>query len=151
MKLIPVGKQHFAKVDDEDYDRLIIMKWHLKTRKGLKYANNKSISMHTIITGFKMTDHKDREGLNNQKENLRECSYSDNMRNREGYGKSKYKGVYPYKNGFIVEFRMIDKSRKYLGFFKTEDEAGRAYNDFAKINGNSFTVLNDSLISCVRN
>ena len=76
MKLIPLsvtGKkykdQYFAKVDDEDYDRLIGYKWFVSKCRGLLYAkcpigNNVWLYLHREIMQAKkgqIVDHKDRD------------------------------------------------------------------------------------------
>lgn len=63
-------------VDDEDYAKLINYKWNLGSdgRHPQAWFGDKTIEMHTLILPVKLgffIDHKDRNGLNNQKENLR--------------------------------------------------------------------------------
>ncbi len=86
----------FAIVDDEDYERLSKNKWYimklyhcdteiLYARRydgSVKDENYKAILMHREILNVhgreKKVDHKDGNGLNNQKQNLRICTHSDN-------------------------------------------------------------------------
>jgi hypothetical protein len=79
-----------------------------------------------------LVDHKDRNGLNNQKENLRICDYSKNAQNSKRnpiYGSSNYKGVYLYKrtNKYRANIKLKGK-RIYLGYFDSDKEAALAYN-----------------------
>lgn len=48
-------------------------------------------------------------------------------------GVSKYKGVTKLDNGWIAR-TTIGGNRKYLGYYKTEDEAGKAIQDFKEKN-----------------
>lgn len=91
MKLIPLGTTNrakhkgFAMVDDEDYDFLMKFKWYCtKTKLGGCYATRydnklkKNYSMHRTILNVTqrdvLVDHKDFNGLNNQKSNML-CDY----------------------------------------------------------------------------
>jgi len=94
-------------------------------------------------------DHKDRNGLNNQRENIRACTNSENQKNRTASGRSKYLGVhiidyqrkyfstknnkytYHHKTGIVARI-VVDKKPKHLGSFKTELEAAIVYNIAAR-------------------
>lgn len=84
MKEIPLTQGKVALVDDEDYEWLNQWKWCVAKAKHLYYAVRRPhvgesgtiLHMHRAILGLKckdgiLLDHKDRNGLNNQKENLR--------------------------------------------------------------------------------
>lgn len=79
MKLIMLTHGMSAMVDDEDYDRVSKFKWYAWHRRGHWYAcsarQRKVVYMHRLILGDRCegvdVDHKDRNGLNNQKNNLR--------------------------------------------------------------------------------
>jgi hypothetical protein len=109
MKTIPVGKL-FAKIDDEDYQKVNQYTWHI-SRPTHPYARtaistesiNRNVSMHRMVLGLIeadpkiVVDHIDGDGLNNQKSNLRQCKQKDNVCNNPGSKNriSKYKGVSP--------------------------------------------------------
>lgn len=166
MKLIPLTQGKFAQVDDEDYEHLSKYKWHLMRLGNGNYAARKlwlkdkkkhiTISMHREIMKCEMgdkkiIDHKDRNGLNNQKSNLRFCTHSQNMANRQKKINtlSKYMGIHFNKDkrrsslqwGWVARIK-INKKRIYLGCFKTEIEAAKAYNEAAKKNHREFANLN---------
>lgn len=101
MKYIKLTKGEFAIVDDEDFDRLNKFKWYAQKMKHSFYAGRavrvtptkqKSLFMHREILGITdrniWVDHKDHNGLNNTRENLRICNRSQNTANRK-----KYKGT----------------------------------------------------------
>lgn len=139
MKLIPLTKGKFAKVDDADYDWLMQWKWlfdgQYASRTGKLNEGRKHISMHRQIMGTMgtniLTDHKDRDKLNCQRDNLRIATHSENMRNRAAYGFSKLCGVSfeadrnKWRGGIFVNGVRIRKR------FDTEIEAAKWRNEMA--------------------
>ena len=167
MKTINLTKGFIALVDDEDYDFLMQWKWQLTFiyKRGIKtkyayasrriYYKRKSIGqifMHREVMNTPKgmeVDHIDHNCLNNQKKNLRNCTHSENQRNRVPHGKSKYLGVhifYNKSNKQVYEYiRAAIRENgkiKHLGVFKTEEDAARAYDAAAKINYGEFANLN---------
>lgn len=149
MKLIPLTQGKFAQVDDEDYEWLNKFKWHaIKNRESTWYALNSAyignykiahIAMHRMIMGLKpnskpIVDHKDRDGLNNQRLNLRFATYSQNGANKMAFGLSKYLGVHLMGRITKKWAATIQSGGKkiYLGCFEHEVDAAIAY-DFAAI------------------
>lgn len=92
--------------------------------------------MHRDILGLKAgdgkeVDHINGNGFDNRRENLRVCSRSKNLCNRQKYTKqSKYKGVYPSQNGTWSTKITINKKSFYIGTFKTPEGAKAAYEKF---------------------
>lgn len=106
MRYLPLNRGKFALVDDEDYDELRKYEWRYFLTKTREYARRYHIGrgnklhwilMHRQLMGFpeKSVDHKDRNGLNNQKSNLRLCTHSQNLANTKNYAKTEipFKGV----------------------------------------------------------
>lgn len=140
-----------TKISDEDFEYLNKFKWHAapclgKNKEKFYYAttnvNGRHRKLHTLLfKNIEMVDHKDGDRLNNQRDNLRPCNCSDNGKNRDGYGKSKYKGVYPKRKRFQAQISIHDK-KHHLGSYKTEIEAALAFNKAAIATGNLFYRLN---------
>ncbi len=148
MKTISLTKGQFAIVDDDDYGWL--SQWRWQYCQGYAYRNVYSkekghgvlTPMHRIIMGevvgesleFRV-DHIDRNKLNNQRDNLRPATRSQNAANtpkRNQQMTSKYKGVarrvgkYKYKL-WSATIRCNNETR-YIGYYFTELEAARAYD-----------------------
>lgn len=157
MKKIPLTQCKFALVDDADFDWLNQWKWHtLKGGKNFYAQRNvqsgdkrRKVLMHReILPGPARVDHRDRDGLNNQRGNLRAASHRQNIHNqrkREGRT-TPFKGVYPRTNG-AKEPRWESQIRingclRYLGLFSDEKDAARAYNNAAVEAYGKFARLN---------
>ncbi len=148
MKKIELTQGQFALVDDEDFEYLNQWKWyaHLaKTGKTYYAERNKRISkdkriliqMHRLIMNTPdnlEVDHKDGNGLNNQKHNMINCTRQENAFNRRVFkGSSSYKGVFWHKrlNKWVAQIARM-KKHIHIGTFVSEIEAAEAYNKKAK-------------------
>jgi len=140
-------------VDDEDYNYLSNYKWYLSTfgyPQTSIYINKKRTSkqMHLFLINTPkdyVTDHIDRNPLNNQKENLRIVTISQNQMNiskRKKITTSKYKGVSLYKNKWQAQIQ-INKKPYHLGYYLNEIDAAKAYNKAAKELFGKYAKLNE--------
>lgn len=108
---------------------------------GVVKINQKVWLIHRVIFlmhhGYlpEFIDHIDRNKLNNRIENLREVTYSQSSanRSRQKNNVSGFKGVWKRKNrpSWIVRVG-IGKERKYLGSYRTPEEAYEVYKKAAK-------------------
>ena len=81
--------------------------------------------------------HIDRNKLNNDLSNLKWATYSENQFNKDAYGQVKYKGVY-IRNKMYRCSITIKGQTKYIGSYKTSEEAHNARNVF--INNISYNI-----------
>ena len=155
---IPLSKGFWSLIDVDDYERVSSFSWHARLAKNGAYGrtiileNGKKINryLHQFILGTKapnLTDHINRNGLDNRKENLRISDKSQNNMNRYVFSlnkkTSKYKGVEITNNGQWKAAITHYKKRYYLGLYKTQEEAALAYNKAAIELWGEYAYLND--------
>lgn len=152
---LPLTKGYVAIVDDEDYELLSQWKWSAKVGTNTVYAYRKyrkdgkqiPVPMHRQIMGFPENlevDHIDRNGLNNQRANLRLATHRQNAYNaKPRKNKSGYRGVTwyaPYEKWVAV---IMNRGKKhFLGYFDDPAEGGRAYDEAARNLHGEFATLN---------
>ena len=157
------GKIHKGKfvalVDDEDFDWLNQYCWSIQiensnntfyARRSIHKSKNKQTTqrMHSLILGIDGGDHIDRNGLNNQRSNLRISSHQQNMMNRDSQRKSssKFKGVSWSKVDKKWRSRIMFNNKSiFLGDFISEVEAANTYDIKAKELFGEFAHLNNAV------
>lgn len=148
MKEIKISNGYTTLVDDDDFEKLNKIKWQSLVKSNTIYACNNIGRMHRIIMDAKkgeIIDHLDGNGLNNQKSNLRNCTFQENMRNKRTWGKIKYNGVSFNKKTKNFPFRCritINKKSIHLGYFKTAELAAKEYNKNALLYFGEYAKLN---------
>lgn len=140
MKLIPLNKGKFAQVDDSDYDDIMRYKWHVvQTRGGVWYAKRSvwnggrqvCVRMHRQIMGVpywngQEIDHKDRNGLNNQRHNLRFATRREQMLNTVRNTPDKLTGAILIKGRWRSQIT-INNVAYYIGSFDTQEQGSMAH------------------------
>lgn len=152
----------FAIIDEEDFDRVGHLAWCPHVQPHTTYARRtgrrspdgrrQSARLHRMVLGITdpkiIVDHINGDGLDNRKANLRICTPTENMANRnqqarERSGYSKFRGVTWHKGcrKWQVQITSGGKSH-HVGLFGSEVDAAIAYNmaaiqlfgEFARLN-----------------
>ena len=165
MKEIPLTQGKIALVDDGDFESVSRFKWHAhfdgynwyaKKKNGIQGTRkrgvvHKPIAMHNFIMepppGV-VIDHKDWNGLNNQRHNLRICTQAQNCQNgrqRKG-NKSGFKGVSWKKRNkkWCTQIAVFGKVI-HVGLFDVATDAARAYDAAAMKYHGEFALTNAKL------
>ena len=133
-------------LSDADLDCCFIS-WHINAG----YARNKTIGYLHLLIAKRLNligeiDHKDRNKLNCQRENLRKATSQQNKANRNKLINclSIYKGVTFCKRKNLWRAQIgINNTNYNLGYFKDEIEAAKEYNRVALKAFGEFAVLNE--------
>ena len=151
MKLVKLTQNKEAFVDDEDYEYISKWKWYYKQGYACRNipdnGKQKTVLMHTCIIHcpmYKDIDHINRNKLDNQRENLRLATRSENQINSsKKIGSSGLKGVL-LKKGRTKYHSLIEwKKRKiFIGSYHTKEEAANMYNLYAYQLYGEFAYLN---------
>ncbi len=155
MKEIPLTKGFVALIDDEDFALVSQFSWHAYKGKWAVYANaivgGKLIGMHAFLMnpppGMDV-DHRDRNGLNNCRQNLRLATRSQNSANAIGHKRKRpdapqWKGVTRRTGTEIFMARIVVNLRTiHLGNFRDAEEAARAYDAAARRHFGEFARTN---------
>jgi len=133
VRRVPLSQGLFATVDTADYKEVSKYKWSA-LRYGKKvYAqariNGRTVMMHRFLMrprkGYQV-DHKDGNGLNNCRGNLRECTPGQNQANHGPHdGTSRFVGVSRRRNRWYAQIRHGGKVY-HLGSYADEVEAAKA-------------------------
>jgi len=159
VKKIKLTQNQYTLVDDEDYNKLNQWKWcalyqpsvddfYAVRHSPLKNGKRITIYMHRLISNAprdKQVDHISHATLDNRKQNLRICTQAQNQHNTKlrKNTSSKYKGVSWCKinKKWLTQIR-INTRGVYLGSFKSEIQAARAYDRKARELFGEFALLN---------
>ncbi len=147
---IPLDKGQYAIVDAEDFMHVSMHKWfacwsptsrtfYARTA-AVRYTKNHSyrgaVLMHRMILGMTdaaiLVDHRNHNGLDCRKQNLRECGSSHNGANKrfranvsgfKGVSATTCGGPRPWKAGITFNYEPI-----HIGVYAEKEEAARAYD-----------------------
>lgn len=147
------GEWFTVKVDADDHAWLSRFSWHIVKSKKTFYAyttfhflgKKRSVSMHRLITGMAASqiDHKNCDGLDNRKSNLRYCEPWQNGVNHVRKNKLGYRGVFKPKGGPTYAFQILKQGKRHTQYgFKTAEDAARAYDKMSKELHGEFGIRN---------
>lgn len=147
MREIPLTCGYVAIVDDGDFERLVAMgSWRARPSSARRvYAvRDDSIYMHRVVIGAPVgrhVDHRDGNGLNNQRANLRLATCTQNLWNSAPRGDRTIKGVMLHRGLYRARIRVNGK-RIHLGLFASVELAAAAYDAAALEYFGEFARLN---------
>jgi hypothetical protein len=162
MKLVKLSKGKVAKVDDLDYAVVLSFRWYALFRDGHWHAartvkrdgEKRTVYMHRQIMGEPvglLVDHKNLDGLDNRRDNLRVCTKKQNAQNglrRIKWKSSQFKGVSVSRHRTYAVGRpwratiTVNGKQEYLGWYATEVEAAIAYDTAARTHFKEFACTN---------
>jgi hypothetical protein len=140
-------------VDAEDYPRVAGYRWWVQRNRHVFYAmtshrddgDRATVRMHRILMpDAPEIDHRDRDGLNNVRSNLRVTTRRDNLINRRSWGVSSYRGVTRQNGRWKAQIGFGGKSH-HLGLFDKPEHAAHAFNGAAGLLGYPDSSLNANL------
>lgn len=146
---------YFAIIDANDLDIARRYRWQVDIRPtGARYAaaylreERTKIYLHRLLTGAPIrsrVDHKNNDGLDCRRSNMRVCTNSQNLANTSvgTNNRSGFKGVSWSKQA--SRWRVTIKAngkQQHIGFFDDLVEAARAYDDKARDLFGEFACVN---------
>lgn len=148
VRQIALGDGFTAYVDAGDYEWLSRWQWSMRGGYAARMEKRTPIYMHRAIANppeGMIVDHKNRNKLDNTRDNLRVCTQQQNAGNRSKRRgtHSRFAGV-GFNKQYGKHFAAVNArgERFFLGYFANEVEAARAhdakavelYGEFARLN-----------------
>jgi hypothetical protein len=141
------GNGKYAIVSSEDAELVKQHSWYV-TRYGYVVCNNPAapggITLHRLVMNAQkgeVVDHINHNRLDNRRTNLRICTQQENNKNNRPRTERKCKGARPVGRRWKAEIYLSGKSQA-LGYYATEEEAGRAYDAAARYYFGQFAYCN---------
>lgn len=158
MKELILNTGDRVQVDDADFELASHWKWSCRDQDGKKYATRSlppgskrhTIYLHRFLMGPPdgiECDHRDGNGLNCQRSNMRAATRSQNLANKKlgSHSKTGFKGVQLFRNGRYLVRVMKDRKMHYLGYFTNPIEGALAYDRKAVELHGEFALTNKML------
>lgn len=156
MHLLALTKGKYAKIDPCDVARVSQFKWWAEPKNGGKWVyavakiDGRTQFLHRYLLNAPkgvLVDHKNGDGLDNRRENIRLCNHADNSRNRRiKPSRAGFRGVIlrdrPFRNVRYEASIKVERKKIYLGVFDTPEAAARAYDQAAIKHFGDFACLN---------
>jgi hypothetical protein len=154
---IYLGEEKWTIVDSRVYYKIRNFKWIVYGTGFNLYAvrlkiigpnKTRTVYLHREIMNAPadlLVDHRNCDSLDNRKANLRFATHTENGQNRRKRknATSRFLGVWWDKSKGLWESRIVyNKKRIFLGYFDSEIEAAKAYDEAAKKYFGEFARLN---------
>lgn len=148
--LITLTRGQVALVDIVDIPLIAGHNWcsiPRNDKQGFYAATGKPmVQMHRLIVGAvegQQVDHKDGDGLNNRRSNLRPCTQAENARSRRVFkiGRAGFKGV-TYIGPKYQARVVLNRVPFVVGYYDSAEDAARAYDQAAREIHGEFALTN---------
>lgn len=155
---VPLTSGYVAIVDVADAGAVAAHNWHARVDENTVYAwtsivdemgNRRGVSLHSFLCdSTDLVDHKDGDGLNNRRSNLRPATHHQNQCNKRlsknnlsGYKGVRFAAWVSGQNKWRAQI-MVNGRRKSLGYHATPEDAAHSYDasaielfgEFARLN-----------------
>jgi hypothetical protein len=129
---VPLTLGKFALIDDADAPLLAGHRWTAHINRGVWYARSRlggpTVLLHRLVLNAPsgvIVDHRNGDGLDNRRSNLRLATNAQNCRNlaRRSNNTSGVPGVARNANGRWQAYLTINRRRVYLGAFVNIEDA----------------------------
>lgn len=151
------GQGKFAIIDNADFGIVSPHTWRGVLSGNTLYAVStiftdgkwRTVRMHRLILGpapSQLVDHKNGNGIDNRRKNMRLATRTQNRRNslQKSDSTTKYKGVRKSASGYQWQASItVDGKRIALGGYRTQWDAAQAYNAAALKYFKEFSRLNE--------
>ena len=145
MREIPLTRGLVALVDDEDAEWLGQWRWTVLIQPGKKYVwryfrqneRRVAVRMHRLILSppaGMLVDHRNGNGLDNRRSNLRIATFSQNNQNMrmQSDNATGFKGISRRPSGKFRARIAFEGKQIFLGNFPTPEEAHAVYREAAR-------------------
>lgn len=143
--MIVTVKNGEFQIDDEDANFVELARWRILRQRNRSYVNGwhlgerRLVYLHRLLMGEPScdVDHRNHDGTDNRRENLRLASRVQNSGNSRPYllkgkhpsGEGRlYKGVSRNGSGWMARIGAKEAPHKYLGTFRSQEEAAHAFD-----------------------
>jgi len=153
---VELSNGFIMQIDEQDVWVLSLGNWYATRYKDTSYVRvhepgsgrtGKKLYLHRVLMQAPKeltVDHKNGDGLDNRRENLRLCTSTQNKYNSKmrSHNTSGYKGVCKGYGSKWTASMSCGGRRLYLGTFETGEQAAKAYDAKARELFGEFALLN---------
>jgi len=152
--LLPLNQGLYALVDAEDWPKVSRFNWRARKIGRNYYAQapdytggkRRDLLLHRVIMNLPdAIDHRNGDGLDNRRCNLRPADRTQNLGNQRisVRNKSGFKGVgWHQRDRKWRAYLVVNKRQQHLGYFNSPAEAAKAYDRAARQHFRDFACLN---------